>query len=67
MKAPLVLLAALSLTLAGCSSTFSSITPAGENTYYVTKNTNKFFKVSGWLYQCQTQGKKMVCVEVGGQ
>lgn len=65
MKALLVLM--VGLTLAGCSSTFTSIQPAGENTFYVTKTSNKVFKISGWLYQCQAQGKKMVCTEIGGQ
>ena len=65
MKAALVIL--VGLLLSGCTSTFTSITPAGENNYYVTRTKNGFFKVSGTLYQCQGQGKKMICSEVNSQ
>jgi hypothetical protein len=62
MKALLIL--ATLLTSVGCASAYTSIVPAGEKTYFVTKTEQGFFKVSGTLYSCTAEGKKMTCTEV---
>lgn len=62
MKALLII--ATLLSSVGCASAYTSITPAGDNTYFVTKTEQGFFKVSGTLYSCKAQGKNMVCTEI---
>jgi hypothetical protein len=64
MKTKLLLLIAVGLTSIGCQATYTSIQPAGEKAYYLTRTTNGFFKVSGTLYSCNAEGKKMTCTEV---
>jgi hypothetical protein len=59
----LVLLAVGFATL-GCTATYTSIQPAGEKQYFLTRTKNGFFKVSGTLYSCAADGKKMTCSEV---
>jgi hypothetical protein len=48
----------------GCSATYTSIQPAGEKAYFLTRTKNGFFKVSGTIYSCNAEGKKMTCTEV---
>jgi hypothetical protein len=62
MKAFLLIVVALSSV--GCASAYTSIQPAGDKTYYVTKTTQGLFKVSGTLYQCTAEGKAMTCTEI---
>ena len=63
-KGKIALTLLIGFVLAGCSAAYTSIQPAGENAYYITRTNQGFFKVSGTLYQCTAQGKKMVCTEV---
>jgi hypothetical protein len=62
MKALLILTTLLSSV--GCASAYTSIQPAGDNTFFVTKTEQGFFKVSGTLYSCKANGKSMVCTEI---
>ena len=48
----------------GCQATYTSIQPAGDKSYFITRTKNGFFKVSGTLYSCTADGKKMSCTEV---
>ena len=64
MKTKLLLLIAVGLTSIGCTSTYTSIQPAGEKAYYLTRTKNGFFKVSGTMYSCTAEGKKMSCTEI---
>jgi hypothetical protein len=48
----------------GCQATYTSIQPAGEKAYFLTRTKNGFFKVSGTIYSCTAEGKKMSCTEV---
>lgn len=50
--------------LLGCQATYTSIQPAGEKAYFLTKTKQGFFKVSGELYSCTAEGKKMTCTEI---
>jgi uncharacterized protein YceK len=63
MKKALILLI-IGITTVGCATTYTSIQPAGEKSYYITRVKQGFFKVSGALYQCTADGKKMTCSEV---
>jgi hypothetical protein len=54
MKKLLMIVVALSSV--GCASAYTSIQPAGDNTFYVTKTEQGFFKVSGTLYHCTAAG-----------
>jgi hypothetical protein len=62
MKKLIVLLVGFGLL--GCQATYTSIQPAGENAYFLTKTRQGFFKVSGDLYSCTASGKKMTCTEI---
>lgn len=62
MKA--LLLIAIALTATGCAGAYTSIQPAGEKTYFVTKTHQGFFKQYGTLYSCTAEGAKMVCTEI---
>jgi len=66
-KGKIVLTLLVGFVLAGCSAAYTSIQPAGENAYYITRTNTGMFKISGTLYQCAAQGKKMVCSEVDSQ
>jgi hypothetical protein len=48
----------------GCQATYTSIQPAGEKAYFITRTKQGFFKVSGTLYSCTAEGTKMTCTEV---
>ena len=50
--------------LLGCQATYTSIQPAGEKAYFLTKTENGFFKVSGQLSSCTAEGTKMTCTEI---
>ncbi len=64
MKTKLFLLIAVALTSIGCQATYTSIQPAGEKAYFLTRTKQGFFKVSGTLYSCTAEGAKMTCTEV---
>jgi hypothetical protein len=66
-KSKIALTLLIGFVLAGCSASYTSIQPAGENAYYVTRTKNNFFKISGTLYHCTGQGKKMVCTEISSE
>jgi len=57
-------LLAIGLSTLACQATYTSIQPAGDKTYFLTRTKNGFFKVSGTLYSCTADGKKMSCTEV---
>jgi hypothetical protein len=59
-----LIVALVGFGLLGCQATYTSIQPAGEKQYYLTKTKQGFFKVSGVLYSCSAEGKKMTCTEV---
>ncbi len=59
-----LLLLAVGLSSLGCQATYTSIQPAGEKAYFITRTQNGFFKVSGTLYSCTAEGVKMTCTEV---
>ncbi len=58
---------ALALSSAGCASTFTHIEKIDDKNYSVTSTTQGFFKVSGTLYHCEADGKRMVCTEVASE
>jgi hypothetical protein len=62
MKA--LLLVTIALVMSGCAGAYTSIQPAGENKYYVTKTHAGFFKQYGTLYYCDANGAQMTCSEV---
>jgi hypothetical protein len=62
LKTTILLL--VGLASLGCSATYTSIQPAGEKSYFLTRTKNGFFKISGSIYSCTAEGKKMTCTEV---
>ena len=59
-----LIVALIGFGLLGCQATYTSIQPAGEKAYFITKTQQGFFKVSGTLYSCTAEGNKMTCTEV---
>lgn len=67
MTKKLALSALLALSSVGCVSTFTHIERLDDKNYFVTSTTQGAFKVSGTLYKCEADGKRMVCTEVASE
>lgn len=57
--------AVVCLTLSGCATSYTSITPSGEGGYYVTRTKSGFFRTSSTIYVCEGHEKSMACTQTG--
>ncbi len=64
MNMKTLVLLAMGFSTLGCQAAYTSIQTAVDKAYSLTRTKNGFFKVSGTLYSCTAEGKKMSCTEI---